>query len=105
MDQLTWLALGAAAMLVTGATARASVDEIVGGLAGTFLWALWGLGSLSVEIYSGGELVATRGYPQLAFLAVAGAGICLLLAFTGVEWVLGAARPRQDGIDTEKINE
>lgn len=94
MLQLTFLWLGTAALLVTLTTLGGSVIlevrggvrhmvDVLGGVLGATLWAIWGLGATNIQVVSNGTVV-TEGSASLGFVAVIMGGVSLILAIVGV---------------------
>jgi hypothetical protein len=94
MEQLVFIALGAAALgvsLVT-VTGRLGDLEVVGAVLGVILWFHWAQGSLAVEVYSGGALVATSSYRGFAVIGAILGIIHVLVAFeTGWRQMTGTS--------------
>lgn len=84
MLQHSWIFLGIVALVATVLTLRTADDQlaIIGGLAGTLAWALWGYSALNVITVSGGTEVA-YAYPSMAAFGVAMAIPNLFVALTG----------------------
>ncbi len=94
MLQVTFIWLGTIAFFVTAGTLVASLIlqmrggvkhsiDVLGGFVGVLLWGVWGLASTNIEVVSNGSVVSQPS-TALAFIAVAMAGISLILGLLGV---------------------
>lgn len=103
MLQLTWLFVGALAMLATALTLRTADDQtaIMSGLAGTITWLLWAYSALNVVTYDGGSQF-THAYPGLAALGVMLALPNLFVALTGP---LMVARDQTSSYVGDEVNQ
>jgi len=85
MNQIVWLVLGVAAMVVTvGVIAGGRRQELsseaglVGSAAAIAMWAVFAINALNVETVTDSGAVVTNEYRSLAVLGVAGAVIALV---------------------------
>lgn len=88
MNQITWIFIGIIAMSVTGVTLRATIDDILGGLAGAIVWGYWALSATNVEIIRDGHPVVTESYPGLALFGAGLVGIHVIVMLVGAGKIL-----------------
>lgn len=95
MLQLTLLFVGTLAFLVSSTTILGSVImeirgdirhmvDVLGGFGGAGLWGVFALGSTNIEVVSNGTVVSAGAAPPLTYVAVAFAGLSVIVALVGV---------------------
>lgn len=93
MDQVTWLFVGGIALLTTTGVLITAVDEIVFGVGGIILWAIWGWGATNLEIITESGAIVQRSYPELAIVAL---GLIVLNLVVVSEGKLAFLNPLDD---------
>jgi len=93
-----WYVLTGLAVAALGATYLTDLDEIIGGAAGTLLWALWAFGATNLEHREGVCCVFSTSEPGLAAFGAAMAGISVLIALKGVGLILA---PGREGLEAD----
>jgi hypothetical protein len=90
MDQTTWLVLVGLAAGTTALTLLGLLGELelLGLSLGTVLWSIVSQQAFAIEIYSGGQLVATEAYVSVAIVALIVAIVHLVLSIEAASVVV-----------------